>query len=310
MKVKFFLILLVLGFCLPLSANQKVKLLLNWKPEPQFGGFYEAQIKDLFKKNNLEVEILPGGSGTPTIQMLGNKKVDFAIVSAEEIILFNAKNNKDQVLALFATYQKNPQIIMTHAEKNFTSLKQVFESDGVLAVQSGLLYFQYLDKKYQQKKVRVVPYLGGVASFIQDANFSQQGFLTAEPLLAEKANIKTKNFLIADEGFNPYTTVLATHIDNMNRLDLLSKVYQSVKMGWQSYLSNPLKTNEYMQKLNPSMSLQDFTRSSELQKPLIVSEKVNVGEMSEKRWLELIDQIYSLKFISKKIPAKSCYIQL
>jgi len=48
-----------------------VKLALNWKPDPQFGGFYAAEKLGLFQKEGLTVEILPGGAGTPTVQMVG-----------------------------------------------------------------------------------------------------------------------------------------------------------------------------------------------------------------------------------------------
>lgn len=293
-------------------AEEKYQLLLNWKPEPQFGGFYEAQSAGIFKKNNLNIEILPGGSGTPTIQMLGNKKASFGIVSAEEIVLFNAKNTQDQVVAIFATYQKNPQVIISKSERDITNLSQLFDSEGILSVQSGLLYFQFLEKKFPNKKVKVVPYLGGISGLISQKNFAQQGFLTFEPLLAQKAGIKTKTFLIAEEGFNPYTTVLATHKDNLKNKDLIRHMYQSVKEGWIRYLKDPKSTNILMQKLNPSLSLEDFSKSAELQSDLIVfkNELNKVGQMNEKRWSELIDQIYTLKFIDKKIPASSCYLKL
>ena len=64
--------------CFLFSASafaQKLQLALNWKPEPQFGGFYAAQLNGEFKKRHLDVEIIEGGSGTPTVQMLANKKI-------------------------------------------------------------------------------------------------------------------------------------------------------------------------------------------------------------------------------------------
>ncbi len=51
----------VLAAC---SKPAKIRLALNWKPDPQFGGFYAAP----YDKHGLDVEILPGGAGTPTVQ--------------------------------------------------------------------------------------------------------------------------------------------------------------------------------------------------------------------------------------------------
>src|SRR5437868_10931554 len=191
-----------------------VKLALNWKPEPQFGGFYAAQLNGEFKKRGLDVEILEGGSGTPTVQMLGAGKVDFAIVSSEEILI--ARERGSQITALYAVYQTNPQAIMTHEARGFKSLKDVFASEGVLAVQSGLSYAQFLFKKYPHPQVKIVPNLGGISNFTKDPLYSQQCFYTSEPLLAEKAGLKTKTFLVSEEGFNPYTTVVAAAAPTLN----------------------------------------------------------------------------------------------
>ncbi len=57
------------------AANaDPVQLALNWKAEPQFGGFYAAQVLGLYAKNSLDVAIIEGGSGTPTIQMLARAR--------------------------------------------------------------------------------------------------------------------------------------------------------------------------------------------------------------------------------------------
>ena len=165
-----FIFVLIAGFFLSPLASASLKIALNWKPEPQFGGFYEAERSGLFKKENLDIQILEGGSGTPTVQMLANDKVDFAVVSAEEILIYNDKNPKKPVIAIFASFQTNPQIIMTHQERGFKSLQQVFESPGVIALQSGLSYVAVLKKKWGKPKAQLVPYLGGITNFLNDPN--------------------------------------------------------------------------------------------------------------------------------------------
>ena len=73
---------------------QPLVLALNWKPEPQFGGFYAAQVSGYYAQNKLDVEIIQGGSGTPTIQMLLAGKVDYAIVSADEVVIAHARGGQ------------------------------------------------------------------------------------------------------------------------------------------------------------------------------------------------------------------------
>lgn len=287
----------------------KIKLALNWKAEPQFGGFYAAQLKGEFKKRGLEVEILEGGSGAPTVQMLGAKKVDFAIVSAEEIIV--ARDRGSRISGLFATYQTNPQAIMTHEERHFKSLREVLSSEGVLALQAGLSYAQFLLKKYPQPKVKIVPYLGGITNFAKDPKYSQQCFFTSEPLVAEKAGLKVKTFLVSDEGFNPYTTVVAVHSEALQKDPKTAQaLVEAVRAGWQEYLKNPEPTNKFMAGLNKAMDAETFTKSAALQKALIETAETKqkgLGFMSLERWQSLITQLKDLKIIQKDLKAQDLY---
>lgn len=277
----------------------KTKLALNWKPEPQFGGFYAADVEGYFAKAGLNVEILPGGSGTPTVQMVAAGSVDFAVVSADEVILSQSKGS--DVVALFATYQTNPQGIMVHAERGFKSLDDVFNHEGTLAWQAGLPYALYLKKKFAHPKVKLVPYLGGISNFMNDSNFSQQCFVTSEPLSAKKANAKAQTFLVADAGYNPYTTVLVTrHRVLKENREMVAKVVQAVREGWQKYLDAPEKTNMKMSELNKAMDLATFVESAQAQKPLIATkEKSALGAMTSERWSELAKQMKDLGLIQK-----------
>ena len=58
------------------AAADAVRLALNWKAEPQFGGFYAAEVHGHYAKHGLSVEIIEGGSGTPTIQVVGCGRVE------------------------------------------------------------------------------------------------------------------------------------------------------------------------------------------------------------------------------------------
>ena len=189
------------------SSNQpaKAKLALNWKPEPQFGGFYAAQLTGAFARHGLDVEILQGGSGTPTVQMVDAGRVDFGIVSGDELVSLRAKGG--DVVALFAVYQTNPQGLMTHEKRGIKSLKQLLESPGTVAWQAGLPYVAHFKKQYDLSKLRQVPYTGGLP-FLKDDGFAQQCFVTSEPLLARQQGHAVSTFLIAESGYNPYTTVL------------------------------------------------------------------------------------------------------
>ncbi len=135
------------------------------------GGFYAAP----FQKYGLDVEILPGGAGTPTVQMVGAGSAEFGIVSADELVVARSKGN--DVVALFAVFQNCPQGIMAHASRNLSSIADVLKG-GTLALQRGLPYARLLEKQYGFEHVQVVPSPGGdISAFLNDEQFAQQCFI-------------------------------------------------------------------------------------------------------------------------------------
>ena len=284
-----------------LSFAEKIQLALNWKAEPEFGGFYTALIEGYYREQGLEVEILEGGSGTPTIQMLASKKISYAIVSADEIILNRDRSDKNKIKALFSVFQKSPYALITAEQRGFKTLEELWKAPGVLAVQSGLPYFQFLTAKYGKPSAKVVPYTGGVTGLKNTPHFTQQGFMSIEPVAAEKIGVKPQSFLIADAGFDPYLVVLATHEDSLQKNpEVTEKLIKAVRKGWESYLKNPKKTNQHMAGINKSMDLATFEKGSSLQKDLIASP--TLGEMSVEKWDRLSSQLLELKLIKKTLP--------
>lgn len=290
---------------------QPLVLSLNWKPEPQFGGFYAAQQKGYYQKNGLDVKITEGGSGTPTIQMLVAGKVDYAIVSADEVIIAHARGASN-IVALFATFQINPQAIMTRAERGFKSIEEIMHDDGILLWQSGLPYAQYLKKKYAPMTVMTAPYLGGIGSIQNDAKVSQQCFITSEPLTAAAAGLKVNTFLVSASGYNPYTTVLVTSRERWQKSPSEVKgMVAAVRSGWIDYLQNPGSTNALMQDKNKAMSAQTFAQSAQAQLALIKPDaSQRVGEMTSVRWQTLADQLLDINVIQQPVSVKDLFIDL
>ena len=282
-----------------------MKLALNWKPEPEFGGFYTAP----YSTHGLDVDILPGGAGTPTVQMVGAGSVDFGIVSADEIVL--ARSHGNDVVALFAVFQDNPAGIMVHASRNLASIGDVLKG-GTIGLQSGLPFARLLERQYGFSHVKVVPSPNGdLTSFLNDEMFAQQCYVTAEPIAARRKGVAVKVFAISDIGYNPYATVLATSGEWLRKNpDAAKALVAAVREGWRTYLDDPRAANQQMNKLNPSMDAETFAEVAQVQKPFIetaATRRDGLGTMSKERWETLIGQFKELGDISQTIPAEECF---
>jgi NitT/TauT family transport system substrate-binding protein len=291
------------GFLAACGKASKIRLALNWKPDPEFGGFYAAN----YAKHGLDVEILPGGAGTPTVQMIGAGSAEFGIVAADEILLARARGN--DVVALFAAFQNNPQGIMAHASRKLKSIEDVLKS-GTLAIQSGLPYARLLRQKFGFEHVKIVPSPGGdLTAFLHDENFAQQCFVTAEPLEAKRLGVEVTVFPVSDIGYNPYTTVLAVSGDVLRKSpDMAKNMVAAAREGWRIYLDNAAPTNQRMHTLNPTMDAASYAEIADAQKSLIESNPL--GGMTKQRWDMLAAQLKELGDIPQAPPADQCFREL
>lgn len=285
-------------------ATAKVKLALNWVPEPEFGGFYAARETGAFARQGLEVEILGGGAGVPVVQMVATARADFGTIGGDELVTARARGA--DVVALFATFQTSPQGIMVHASRQLTGLRDAFRS-GTIAIEPGLAYAAYLKKQFPWDGVRVVPYDGGVARFLADPNFAQQCYITSEPIAARQKGGDPQVFLIADAGYDPYATVVVTRSQLVaEKPDLVRAFVRAAAEGWQQYLADPKPVNQLLGRLNPSMDDATLADAAAAQKPLIETSdtaKRGLGTMSAERWTTLAGQLHDLGLIDRAPPA-------
>jgi NitT/TauT family transport system substrate-binding protein len=294
-----------LGLLASCSKSKNIKLALNWKPDPQFGGFYAAP----YRKYGLDVETLPGGAGTPTVQMVGAGSAEFGIVSADELILARSKGN--DVVALFAVFQNCPQGIMAHASRNLSSIADVLKG-GTLALQRGLPYARLLEKQYGFEHVQVVPSPGGdITAFLNDEKFAQQCFIVSEPLAARRKGVAVKVFPVSDFGYNPYTTVVAASGDTVRKnIEMVKSMVAAARDGWRAYLDDPKPTNDRMGQMNPAMDAATFAEVAEAQKPFIETDDTRrdgLGSMTKQRWETLVQQLKDLGDIPQATPAEECF---
>lgn len=308
---------LALGFIIgtgaAAQAAEKVRVALNWKPEPQFGGFYAVRAFDLDKKNGLEFDVVAGGAGTPVVQMVAAGSFDFGLASADEVVVSHARGT--DIVALYAVYQTNPQGIMAHSDRGFESLGDIFRSKGTIAMQKGLPYAVFLQKKFASgKRASIVPYVGGISNFLADPLHSQQCFVTSEPLLARKQGRSVRTFLVAESGFNPYTTVVITRRSFLEkRREFVKHVVTTIRQGWRKYLDDPAKVDKKMSELNPSMDLATFKESGIAQAPLIETDETRqngLGYMKAERWKELSTQLQSMQIIEKTAKPDILFVNL
>jgi NitT/TauT family transport system substrate-binding protein len=274
----------------------KVTLMLNWRPEAEHGGYYAALVHGYFKEEGLEVEILPGGPGAPVIQKVARGDVTFGITNADDILLARAQDA--DVVAVMAPLQTSPRCIMVHKSSGIASFDDL--KNVTLAMSGGKAFALYLKKKLPLTGVELQEN-PSVARFLVDEKYAQQGYIFSEPFVAEQEGGDPVSLLVADLGFNPYTSLLmATSETITQQPELVQKMVRASIKGWDKYLADPIQTNEHIHKLNSEeMSMEILAYGVESMRPLCVVSEAggSTGMMTDQRWLTLHQQMLEIEAI-------------
>lgn len=291
-------------------AGGPLSIALNWKPEPEFGGLYEARRTGAFAQRGLVVEIT-GGPGAPVVQMVASGQVAYGIAAADEVLM--ARDRGTDIIAVYATYQTNPQGIMVHASRGLGSLDELFDGEpGTLAVEPGLSYVKWFQKRYDLSRWRIVPYTYSIAPFLSDPKLAQQVFVTSEPIAVRRQGIEPTVFLIADSGFDPYAAVVIARGDRAReRRREVDAFVAALREGWRGYLDDPGPANAEMGPLNREMDAETFRLAAAVQVPLIETDFTRahgLGAMSLERWTQLGRQLRELALIDKEAAPQECFL--
>ncbi|MGC6418811.1 MAG: ABC transporter substrate-binding protein [Bradymonadia bacterium] len=284
-----------------------VRIQLNWVPEPEFGGLYEALLKGYFKDEGLNVTLIKGGPGIASPQLVATGQVEFAIVSGAQVVTMREKGAP--IVAVYANFDQFVRGLAVRSDSTHRSLQQIWMSDGKLGVEAGLPFVRWLEHIYGPTRRTMVQTGGSLVEFKRDPHMAQGVFVFAEPIALELDGVKTEVMAVSKSGFNPYSVVLATN-DRYAAAHpaVIKAVQRALARGWQSYLTHPKSTNRHLAKLNPAMSLDAMNLAAAKIAPYVRGESRRLGEMQVERWSVLIEQLETIGVINKRPQAKDCFV--
>lgn len=278
----------------PSAAPTKVRVQLNWVPEPEFGGLYAAVSKGLYAEAGLEVELIKGSAGVPAAQLAASGKVEFSVITGGEVVKLRARGA--ELVALYAQFVQSPRGIVVHGASPHTSLESLWKSDATVVLEPGLAFGRWLDAQYGGTHLKKVPSSGNLAGFIADPSLAQAVYVFAEPVELKRRDVPVRILDVADTGFNPYEAVLVTrraYLDEQRAV--VDAFVDATRAGWTAYLAEPGPINAMMAELNPAMSKEAMDISTTLAERYIRgSDGGPLGAMKTARWAKLVEQMVQL----------------
>ncbi len=301
----------------------KVTFGTNWVAEAEHGGFYQALADGTYRKYGLDATIVPGGANANNRMLLLVGKLDFYL-SANTLQGFDAVEHNVPTIEVAAMFQKDPQVLIAHPDQgvdNFADLKKLtlFVSREGMAT-----YYQWLKADFGFKDDQAKPYTFNPQPFLADKNSAMQGYVTSEPFAIEReGKFKPKIFLLADQGFSAYSTLIETRRELVeNKPDLVRRFVDASVIGWYNYLyGDNAPANALIKRQNPEMTDELLAYSVAKMKEYGIVDSgdagtLGIGAMTDARMQDFFAKMvragvakpaldyrksYTLQFVDKKV---------
>jgi NitT/TauT family transport system substrate-binding protein len=292
----------------------KVSFGTNWVAEAEHGGFFQAVADGTYRKYGLDVTIVPGGPNDNNRMLLIAGKIDF-FMTANTLMSFDAVLNKVPVLSVASIFQKDPQVFLTHPEANITKLEELKPLTLFVSKEGITSYFQWLKSEYGFSEKNVRPYTFNAQPFIANPKSAMQGYVTSEPFAVEKAaGFKPGVLLLADYGFNTYSTLIETRQDMIEKKpDLVQRFVDASIVGWYHYIYGDNSTgNAMIKKLNPEMTDELLAYSVAKMKEYGIvdsgdSLKNGIGAMTDERVTSFFQKMVKAGIVKSDLDYRKSY---
>ena len=301
----------------------KVRFGTNWVAEAEHGGFYQALADGTYQKYGLDVTIVPGGPNANNRILLPIGKLDFYL-SANTLQAFDAVEQNVPTIEVAALFQKDPQVLIAHPDQNIKKLIDLKRLTLFVSKEGVATYFQWLKADFGFKEEQVKPYTFNPQPFLADKKSAMQGYVTSEPYAIEtQGGFKPKVFLLADYGFNTYSTLIETRRDLVERKpDLVQRFVDASIVGWYNYIYGDNRPgNDLIKKGNPEMTdaLLAYSVATMKQYGIVDSgdtSTLGIGAMTDARMKSFFDKMvragvvkagidlhraYALQFVDKRV---------
>jgi NitT/TauT family transport system substrate-binding protein len=236
-------------------------------------------------------------------------------MSANTLQSLDAVANHVPVVTIAAIFQKDPQVFLTHPESKVLKLEDLKPLTLFVSKEGIASYFQWLKSEYGFSEEKVRPYTFNPQPFLADKQSAMQGYVTSEPFAVEKAaKFKPGIILLADYGFNTYSTLIETRHDLIDkRPDLVQRFVDASIIGWYNYLyGDNAPANAMIKKLNPEMTDELLAYSLARMKEFGIVDsgdalREGIGAMTDERMASFFDKMVRAGVVRHDIDYRNAY---
>lgn len=297
----------------PAEAAEKVVFGLNWLPEAEHCGFFQAKAAGLYEKAGLDVDLRPGGPDINVPNLVAGGVIDLGMGSS--FTTLNAINQDIPMKTVAAFLQKDPQTLVAHAGEGVSTLDDLKGRPIMIAKFSQFEFWQFLKMRYGFSDDQIRPYTYSAAPFLADPKAVQQGYITEDAfLLGKELPAPPVSILLADYGYQNYAaTAFATDAYIEAHPDLVKAFVKATADGYAECISGDYTpAMKAVMEANPEHTAELFHfKMKQMRERELVNggdaKSLGIGAMTDARWQSFFETMSSAEIYPAALDYKSAY---
>ena len=288
-KLISFLVVLVLSTTMfgITNAKQKVTLLMDWFPQGNQSGFWQAQFDNQYH-NDLEIIIKPGGPKVNTTTAVASGQVEFGLQASDSVMLANSKGAG--LKGIFVSLNHVPYTLVYHPNTGVNSVKDL---DGrPFAVKIGVTYWKWVKHTYKLDQVKEFPLTGDLGLFARTKNQFQQGYSIFLPARLDARGVPNEQITVESLGYRPYSVLFTSDKLIKENPALVQAVVDRLSISFHKSLVDPKPTRDFILSKSKKVNVEIHNNALELMKAdFLPKDWSKIGCQDPNRWVELANQM-------------------
>ncbi len=307
--VAFVILLVLSGFCTGARADDAVTVRLKWLNQAQFAGFYVAQDKGFYKAAGLDVNIQPGGSDFPAVQMVAGGNEQFGVTGADQILI--ARSKGVPVVALAVIYRRNPFVLFSLAKSGIkTPADYVGKKVGVkIGGNEELIYRAVLaSAKVDKSKLEEIPVKFDMTPLLTGTVDVWPGYLINEVLAAKEKGFDVNVVSPFDYGIDLYAdTLFTTEKMLREKPDVVGKFVAATIKGWNAAIAAPEEAAKITVTHGDKLTYAHELAMMKASIPLLEPDAQPVGTMDAAGWTSAQKLLVSAGFQKQPVDVNKAF---
>lgn len=215
------------------NANDQLSVQLLWKHQFQFAGYYAAIEKGFYAEEGLDVELKEFDHSLDLVEEVIEGRSQFAVGRTSLLI---DKNAGADIVALLATYQHSPLMLLTRKDSGISLSSDLKDKNVMItndAKKVGELMAMMLQTGISVGAFNQQAHSYDVADLISGKTDAMASYISNEPYRMEQEGVEYNMIHPRDYGFDMYSDLLFTSRKFMVQNPALTeRFYRATIRGW------------------------------------------------------------------------------